>query len=418
MRKAGNKPVYSLSLREFFFSAGIAGVILLLRPVLMMIISRGRDPNQYDVVDTSAMIQIGYTGIAFLVGFYFLMRSKFLRILLFSTPVRYLFFYSLIGILSTAWSINPRISLYRGFETMTFQLLITAVFSRLAKKLDIQKMISWVMYYAVFAMLLSIYTGLQWSGLSMHTLFREQFNSTPFFFLALFFPVVWYVRYFILAGSVLSQSNTAYAGISAGLLSFREGKPWMKFLLLFLFVAFTIAFFVFGAENILQNTIFYGRKGVGLEFTSGRNQIIEKSIPYIIGSPVVGYGFVAPEIQLVTQHEMGIIGVHNAVLSSLLGMGLPGLILLIMFFYGMFRISAAKLFNANQRTAFTGTVIIGLFHSIANPGIGSRLYGTWMPVVILFTLIATVYAVRKIQFVLNENNLGNAKLSGLQDTGL
>lgn len=407
MPKKRNKPVYTLTLRDFFFSAGIAGGILLFRPVLLMIISRGRDPNQYDVVDTSAMIQIGYTGVAFITGFYFLVKSKLVRILLFSTPLKYFFYYTLLGILSAAWSINPRISLYRGFENLAFQILIITVFSKLAKKQDIRKIISWVLYYAVFVMLLSIYSGLQWSRLSLQTLFREQFNSTPFFFIALFFPAVWYIRYFILAGSVLSQSNTAYAGISAGFLAFRQGKPWMKFLLFVLVAGFTIALFVFGAENILQNTVFYGKAGVGLEYTSGRNQIIEKAIPYIVRKPVIGYGFVAPEIQLVTQHEMGIIGVHNAILSSLLGMGIPGLILLIMFFYGMFRISSAKILNANMRTAFTGTVIIGLFHSVANPGIGSRLYGTWMPVVILFTLISTVYLVQKIQLVINENNLGN-----------
>jgi hypothetical protein len=407
MRQVREKSKYSISLKDFVSSAGIAGGILLFRPVLMLFISRGRDPNQYDAIDASAMIQIGYTGIAFLAGFYYLIKSKLFRIILFSTPLQYFFYYSLLGILSTIWSINPRISLYRGFETLAFQMLIVAVFTKLASRLDIQKMITWVMHYAVFIMLLSIYTSLQWSGLSMHTLFREQFNSTPFFFIALFFPAVWYIRYFILAGSVLSQSNTAYAGMSAGLLAFWEGKPWMKLLLFILLSGFIIALFVFGTENILQNTIFYGKAGVGVEYTSGRNQLIEKSIPFIIKNPIIGYGFVAPEIQLITEHEIGIIGVHNAILSSLLGMGLPGLILLVMFFYGMFRISSVKFFTANQKTAFSGTVIIGLFHSIANPGIGSRLYGTWMPVVILFTLISTVYIVSKIQGLINENNLGN-----------
>ena len=404
-REVKNKK--NLSLKNFFLSGEIAGAVILFRPLLMMWISRGRNPDEYDAIDTSAMIQMLYTGIVFIVGIYYLYNSVLAQKILISSPLRYLFFYSVLGIISTVWSINWKISLYRGFECMAYQMLMVALFDRLIRRLSILHTVQWAMYYATFIMLISLYRRMQWAGLSISIIFSEQFNSTPFFFLALFFPAFWGVKYFILGSSIISQSNTAYAGMIAGLLAFREGKNWMKALLVIFLLLLLFAIFLFGIDNILQYTIFYGRGGIGMQYTSGRDKVIEKAIPYILKNPILGYGFVAPEIQLVTKGQISIIGVHNGILSSLLGMGIPGLVLFLLFFAGMFQMAKSKVFLPKWRAAFLGTVFIGFFHSIANPGIGSRLYGTWMPIVLLFTLIAAIYVVQKHKLKYYENHLGH-----------
>lgn len=403
--------IKNLSLKDFFLSGEFAGALILFNPILMMWISRGRNPDEYDAIDTSAMIQMLYAGIVFLVGIYYIYNSVLAQKILFSTPLRYLLIYSVLGVISMIWSINWKVSLYRGFECIAYQLVIVSLFDRLIRRLSILHTVQWILYYAVFIMLISVYRRMQWSGLTIGLIFSEQFNSTPFFFIALFFPAFWGIKYFILGSSILSQSNTAYAGMAAGLLAFREGKNWMKALLVLILLLSLLAIFVLGVDNILQNTIFYGKEGVGMQYTSGRDKIIEKSIPYILDRPLIGYGFVAPEIQLVTKRQVGIIGVHNAVLSSLLGTGILGLTLLFLFFYGMFQMAKAKFFPPKWKAAFVGTVFIGFFHSIANPGIGSRLFGTWMPIVLLFTLIATIYIVQMYNLKYYETCLFKPKVS-------
>lgn len=385
--------------KKFLFAGGIPGAILIFRPVLILLISRGRDPNQYDALDSSALIQIFYTLVVFLVGIYFLANNRLSQQILFKTPLKYLFWYSLLGILSSTWSINWEVSLYRGFENLAYQLLVVALLTKLSFSLYHQnenRVVSWIMTYAAIVIAISVFRRSQWAGISFQVLFSEQFNSTPFFFIALFYPTVWYVRSLILSASIFSQSNTAYAGMIIGSLSFIRGKKWMKAMFFISSIVLLCFIIWLGLENILQNTIFYGKEGVGFEYTTGRDIIFNKSIKYILDSPILGYGFVAPEIELVTQGQIGIIGVHNALLSSLLGMGIPGLLLIMLFFAELFKLAGSKRYlNSTQRAAFTGTIFIGLFHSVANPGIGSRMYGTWLPVVILFTLISTVYIVQK-----------------------
>jgi O-antigen ligase len=172
----------------------------------------------------------------------------------------------------------------------------------------------------------------------------------------------------------------------------------------------------FGAGDVLKNTVFYGKKGVGLEYTSGRDKIAALSWEQSMKQPLIGYGFVAGEISVISETRgSGVIGAHNGFLSSLLGMGIPGALLLAVFLVKIWFTSKSEVFPPLIRSALYGSFLMILVHTMGNPGIGSRVYGAWIPSVLIFTVISVLYSHFK-QLTLYANYLDNPEFSGLQDT--
>ncbi len=388
-----SRPHNEISFKTFFTIGGFPGFVLLMYSVVMALISRRRSVEDTAAVDDSALVQIAMAGLAFAVGFHILHRNYYSRYLVFQSPLKWLLIFSLWAGLSALWSVDSVLTIYRAFEHLSYLLLFTAVIGTLYTKLSVEGMIQWVLYYAVFSIIVSNIRRAQLMGVSafsLDSLLLEQMASTPYFFLALLLPVGWLVKIIVLLISFLSFSNTAYVGMMAGSLALRQGSKWLGRIFAILLIGTAITWFLVGTETLLQNTVFYGKEGVGMEYTSGRDKIFELSLISGLKRPFTGYGFVAGEVAIISQVKEGVIGAHNGFLSALLGTGFPGVIILMVLLFHIYRTANSKCLPQIYRSAFLASVILIFVHTMGNPGLGSRVYGAWIPAVMIFTLISMV----------------------------
>ncbi|WP_282776963.1 O-antigen ligase family protein [Phaeodactylibacter xiamenensis] len=379
---------------QFHKYGGLAGFLLYFNSILMLFLRRRREIEEVATVDTSALIQIVYAMVCFLVGIAGFTSNKRVREIQLKTPLKFLLGFHILALISTIWSVSPSLTGYRSFECIAYTLLIATALNNVIRKNGVEVLVKWVLFYATIAIIASIIGRARLGGMdifSLQTLFTEQMNSTPYFFFALLLPASFVSKALILSISIFSLSNTAYAGMGLGSYGLSSGNRWLK-IIFFTSIILLIAFLsIYGVNAFLQNTLFYGKGGVGLEYTTGRNTIFEYSWEEAQKRPFTGYGFVAGDAFVINKRFQGVIGAHNGVLSSLLGMGYPGALLFILFLIKMFFLSKRRIFPSIYRSVFLGSVILLSVHTMGNPGLGTRVYGTWKPAVVIFTTICTVY---------------------------
>ncbi|NGP75944.1 hypothetical protein G3570_04815 [Balneolaceae bacterium YR4-1] len=405
MKNSFNK----ISILKFFTVAGVPGYILLARPIIYALIARQRSFSEVATVDASAAIQIVVTTLAFIVGGYIFLKNSNHRKLLLKTPFRWFVFYLLWATITVLWSVIFSLTGYRAFENMAYLLLISAVLVKVYEKIGVEGLIDWVMKFAILTILASILQQVQLLGigvLSIDTLLSEQMNSTPYFFLALLLPTGYFVKSFILPISIFSLSNTAYAGMAAGIFGLGRGSRKVKVFFGTILLATVGALLFYQPEIILKNTIFYGKEGVGLEYTTGRDQIFTIAVMEGLNNPLHGFGFVAGEEYIIRRTRPGVIGAHNGLLSAFLGTGIIGVFFFMIFLVGMIKVAKSNKIPSKYRGPFLCTTILIIIHTMGNPGLGTRVYGTWIPAVTIFSMISLIYLHFK-KASSYENNMGH-----------
>ncbi len=380
-------------IKDFFTVAGVPGLLFLSEQIISFLTSRRRDLQDYSTIDLSASIQIAYITICFVISLYLLLFSKRNQTnLLFRSPQIYLLIFIFICFISMLWSPSIMITGYRAFEALTYLMLISLVVSRLIEHLSFQDIIEWAILWIIWDLSWSIAGSIRWEGFSyLYWPFSSARLAIPiFFFLALLLTKRKILKYVIMTFSVLSLSNKIFFGIAFGLLGFYYGNIKNKGWLLTLGLITAISFFIWG-DVILENTLFYGREGIGMEYTSGRDKIWEVSWDAITKKPLFGYGFVAGETNIIYNSFTGAISTHNFILSGLIGTGIIGTIPLIFYFINAFRIATSKVFKRSKwKAAFASTIIMAVVVSLTAPGVGFRVYGSWIPVVLVITLISGI----------------------------
>ena len=150
----------------------------------------------------------------------------------------------------------------------------------------------------------------------------------------------------------------------------------------------------------MNQTIFASKGGVLVDGeidpnkTSGRSNVWELAIRKITEENHLyyGYGFVAGETVFARRIQGPmVIGMHNGFLSALIGTGLFGLITFALF---MVQTSVSP-FNRKipnkYKTVLIASLCVILVHTVGNPGLGFRVYGTWMPAMYIVMLINGFY---------------------------
>lgn len=376
--------------KNFLKAAGYPGMLLIGRNILLILVQRKRDFEEVASIDTSASIQIIYSIICFAVAMNFILRDSLSKQLINKTPLKILLLFHLFAMLSFFWSMQPSMSIFRAFEAITYSLLILATFSSLNKNNSTIEMLHWLVLYIVLVILLSALGRARIWGLnfvSIDSLMSEQFNSTPFFYLALLLPIARISKYLILFISIFSFSNTAYIGMFLGGFALHEGSNKIRSLFYVGVLALLSVMFFVDSDTILMNTLFYGREGVGLEYSSGRDKIFDLAVDAIKEKPLTGYGFVAGETYVINSSFKAAINAHNGLASAMIGMGVLGALLYVLFFIGILAFVKKAKLHPLFKSSFLGSVILISVHSLGNPGIGSRVYGTWMPSMVAITFI-------------------------------
>ena len=416
---AENRVSTKISLLDFFFIGGLPGGVFLFRNLLYVLVLRQREAGEMAKVDASAGVQAVFLVVVLLVGIYYFIHHELIRYFIGNSAFKWFFLFYGLGLISAIWSVDPILTLYRATEAIAYALLIFAAVYTIYCKVGAEGLLRWLLWYSIYAIVLGALGRIKLLGFGafgLGTFLEQQMTSTPFFFMALLFPLPLWIRVPILTISILSFSNTAYLGILLGTFALKEGSKYLKAIFFFGGISLLVILLYFGAGDVLKNTVFYGKKGVGLEYTSGRDKIAALSWEESMKQPLIGYGFVAGEISVISETRgSGVIGAHNGFLSALLGMGIPGALLLAVFLVKIWFTSKSEVFPPLIRSALYGSFLMILVHTMGNPGIGSRVYGAWIPSVLIFTVISVLYSHFK-QLTLYANYLDNPEFSGLQDT--
>lgn len=412
-----------LPLQSLFKAAGLPGYLLFSANILYFFVTRRRELNDYAAIDDSAIFQIIFILTVFLISLYLLLKEPQKIKFLFLSPQIFLFLYITICFVSMLWTPNLFLTGFRAFESLTYIILISLVAYNLVTKVSLQDTIEWAILWVVWDIFWSIALEVKFSGFAY---LIWPFNSSRlvvpiFFFFALLLSKRNYFKYIILAFSILSVSNKVFFGIALGLIGFFYGDSKAKGWLFLIVIPLLVTLLFVDIEEILLNTLFYGRESVSMTQTSGRDKIWGIAWNAFLQKPLIGYGFVSGEnLVLYDKFKGGAINTHSFLFSSLLGTGITGTLCLLLYFWTAFKKASSIYFPLSKfRPAMVSTVIMSLVVSSVAPGVGGRVYGSWVPVVLAFTIISalqykfeTIYKVKNIQKTVNhENNMGGAFFS-------
>ncbi len=312
--------------------------------------------------------------------------------MIFKPPLIFLFAYIMLCGFSTLWSANPLFTGYRAFECLTYLLLTTLVCLNLSQNCSKQDMAEWIVLWAVWSLLCAIIASVKLVGfglLQSVSIFRVgSLVTAPIVFMALFISKRRLFTIVLLLFSLLSAANKTYFGLAFGLFpGLAMGDSKAKKMFPFMLGLVLLSLLIFGFRAGLQETLFYGKEGIGIEYTTGRDIIWAAAIEHGMKHPFRGYGFAVVERDT---DVFRAISTHNVFMSAFVGVGLLGPILMAFFFMSLFFSTFGVGIPISWRSGLIGTVIMAFIISSSSPGLGSRVYGSWLSVVLVSTLIAVL----------------------------
>ena len=381
---------------ELAKSGGLCGILLLIRPLIHLIFSRQRDLSTYSAIDFSALTFIAYAFICFVAAWNTLNKSKngFGKLLMTRSPLLWFILFTVYGAISMLWSVNFALSGFRAFECLAMILLIVAIMQTLFTTCNTDKIIDWVMLYTTIDIVFATINTLKWTTNFEMLLHSSQMVSTVFFFMALYYPKKKWHHYLIMIMAIFSGSTVAYIGMAIGCISILWRNTKYKPLIISGVIAFSLFVTIIGPQKVIKETIFYDKQSISLEETSGRDIMMEASIETIKEHPW-GLGFFAGEPFMFYSKGMHCINAHNSLFSSGIGLGYAGIIIMAVFLFSMGCIIFSKYIPARYKASLVGCFFVGFLHCMGNPALGSRVYGAWLPVTFLFTLICSFYVYGK-----------------------
>ncbi len=382
----------------------LPGWVLLCRPVIYFFFSRRRDLNAYSTVDYSALAFILYAVIAFYIGYRAIFNPdrSLGKNLLFKSPIVWFIVYSVLGIASMIWSVIPILSGFRAFECIAMALLIIAVIQDLFETGNLKYVILWSVFYCLWDIGWSVMRTLQWTTNISNILESSQMMATCFFFMALYYtPHRWY-NYVIIVMSVFSMSTVAYIGMGLGCISALWTRGKAKTVTIVCGFTLFMATVAIGPYALIKNTLFFDKKDISIEETSGRNHLMEATID-CMGKFPMGLGFFAAEPYVLYTKNLGAISAHNSLFSAGMGMGIPGVFVFAIFLFALAKTTLSKYILRKYRPIVIGCFCVAFLHCMGNPSVGTRVFGAWMPCMYIFVLICAFYVCGKYYEPVEDN---------------
>jgi len=383
-----------LPLRLLIRQGGMAGYLLLLGNVLGLVTTRQRAEG-YDAVDGSAMIQVLYALVCFLCAVRYLTspQNRPAARILVTNPVVFFLLYIVLCCVSGLWSPRPVYTAFMAFQCLAYLLLIVAALSEVNRRCSAQDVIEWGMLCIVWTILWSLLTGVYVSRdwqLFLYPFRASHLSTGAFFFVALFLAKRRLFGSMVVAFVLLSVARSNYFGMAPGVLcGAMLGDRKSRLISLGLVAALSLSILIMGPEDVLLATLFRGKEGIGWEHTTGRDKIFALSWELVIERPWIGYGFVAGERDVMMETRgASVISTHSMFFSALLGVGFLGPLLLLLYFLGTWIPCLSDAVHPLWRFVFSATIFMVFVVSMANPGLGGRVYGAWLSAVMVMTMIA------------------------------
>lgn len=390
-----------IKLKEIFKLAGTPGYLLLGYYVVQFVFERQK--LDATAIDGSAIVFALYAMICTFVGIKELNKNKYSKFwgrkILFATPLKWFIYYTCFCFISAIWSSSLALSAYRAIECIGMVVIMAAAMKVLSERTNQTGMVLWCVTYA-FLMILFISAITLWNSGNIYLLlYRCQFPSTIFFFLALYNAPNLIIRLFICIVALFCQSTTGYIGITLGLVSLLYGNKKYRTIGIILFVFIVIVSYFIGFENIMNNTVFASKGGFDYHNMSGRDVVWENALNQVFSDNKewTGYGFVAGERNFAVEWiGPQVIGMHNGYLSALVGTGIIGFILFSIFMISITLSTLTNKIPAKYKSLCIASIIVVNIHTFGNPGLGFRVYGTWMPAMLIVILICSLITYKRI----------------------
>lgn len=386
-------------IKKIYDVAGIPGKLLIGYNIVLTVFARTK--ADAGAIDFAAVIFAGYALGAGLYCYRLLGKnsesSAFCKFLVYKSPILFFVLYTSWCFISAIWSPNMALTAYRSVECMGLLMVIMATIDQLIRKTDVHGLITWSVIYAFLTVMFDFISGLIKMNLD-YGLYHAQFTATIFFFLAFYYSPKKWIKYPMILIALLCKSATGYCGMAAGMIaSLLAGNKKQRKWGLVLATGIVVATMLVGYDTLLNNTVFISKNEVmkdgqfDMEKTSGRDKIWETAINRVEsdGKRWTGYGFVAGETYFTYSYiGTNVIGLHNGFLSAYVGTGVIGFVLFALFMLGYVRNTFYKGFSGSLRALLIASMFLVLVHTLGNPGLGFRVYGTWMPAmyIVIMTL--------------------------------
>lgn len=400
--------VYQSKIKAFYNLAAIAGtsgILLLSRPLIYLIFSRRRDLNAYSSVDASAMVFILYAIICFFIATRDLnQNNKTLgRDIFIHSPVLWIILYTFLGMASMLWSVNLQLTGFRAFECLSMIMLMIAIVQNLFYQGGCKLVIQWTMLYVTVDIIFSLLRTLSYTTNIFELLQTSQMMATTFFYIALFQSRKRWWHYLIITMSIFSMSTVAYIGMALGSISTFFGRAKYRVVVYLATMVLGLTIAVIGPYKFIKNTVFFDKKTISIHETTGRDKIMEVAFQALEKKPE-GYGFFAGEPYLLYSKRLGAINGHNSLFSAAIGLGIPGIVLISLFFIMMWKTTFSRYIHSDYRASLIGCFMVSFLQSMGNPGIGSRVFGGWLPTMFATVLICGFYVYGKYYEEIKESN--------------
>lgn len=386
-------------------AGGVCGWLLLIRPLIYLIFSRRRELNAYSSVDSSAVVFIFYAVFCFYFSVRVLQKqeSYFARDLLTRSPLIWFVVYTLFGVASLIWSVNPQLTGFRAFECLSMAILMVAVVQNVFVQGSCRLAIQWTILYVVVDIVFSIFRALSYTTNIIELLQTSQMMATTFFYIALYQTEKKWWNNLIIAMSIFSMSTVAYIGMALGSVSTFFGHAKYRVVVFIATFILGTAIAVIGPYSFIKNTVFFDKKTISIHETTGRDKIMDVAFQALEDRPQ-GYGFFAGEPYLLYSKSLGAINGHNSLFSAAIGLGIPGIVLISLFFIMMWKIVFSRYIHSDYRASLIGCFIVSFLQSMGNPGIGSRVFGGWLPTMFATVLICGFYVYGKYYEEIQDND--------------
>lgn len=385
------------SIKETFKLAGTPGLLLIGYYIIQFAFARTK--TDMAAVDASAAVFALYALGCGLYSFRLLCKGvnkRFLDWTFKKSPIKWFGLYTLLCLISSLWSSNMILSAYRAVECTGFLLLNMAVICTLVHRCAFRQVMLWSVTYAFLNVLLTFVVAMINGGLN-YALYASQFPSTIFFYLAFYLSPVKYMKYPMMAVAFLCKSVTGYAGMALGMCSLMFGNRKYRVLGMVIGLGIVVAVSTMGVEDFLNQTLFASKGGALVDGqldankTSGRMDVWGESNEIIVshGRQWTGCGFVVGEMVIARMlHDNGaVIGMHNGFLSAYVGTGYIGLLLFSLFMLSVVGFVLRNHIPKEYKAVLIACICVVLFHTYGNPGLGFRVYGTWMPAMFVIMLM-------------------------------
>lgn len=383
-------------LRELLKRSGIGGLLLWIWPLLTFLVGRRRDLAEYAVLDLAAFVQVGFLCICVICLFasYLLRRQAPFRLLL-SAPLKWLLYYAVLCGLSTAWSSYPLYTAYRAFECLVFLFLIEHV---IADSLGAaEDVVEWIVSWTLWAGILSTVRPWVHGYVDLSSASLMDLHGGGSYIIGTMIPLALFVSrrrllaILMLLVCLVSTSTKVNVGLImvACAAGFTSRRVLVRGLVGLIALGLLFLMLISPARHVLADVFFYGKTPERIATGTGRIVLWMELLDDLdTPSVLYGSGFSIAERVSADQGSTRAPLAHNAMLAALVGTGITGFVLILLFLVHLSWYGARQRRRPTWKVGLVTTSIMVTWMSMTSTGVGSRLDPAWVSVAMYAALVS------------------------------